>query len=79
MGWMLLAFLAMVGVFTLVAYYVGRWISSYVQGHIQDRLDAIDQLVNDEQVPEAWLKPYRRRAARLLRQVQANAEFENLS
>jgi hypothetical protein len=67
MGWMLLAFLAMVGVFTLVAYYVGRWISSYVQGHIQDRLDAIDQLVNDEQVPEAWLKPYRRRAARLLR------------
>ena len=67
MGWMLLAFLAMVGVFTLVAYYVGRWISNYVQGHIQDRLDAIDQLVNDEQVPEGWLKPYRRRAARLLK------------
>jgi hypothetical protein len=65
MGWVMLAFLAMVAVFTLLAYVIGRWMSDYVQRHIRTRLDALDQLVNEEQVPVAWLKPYRRKAAQL--------------
>jgi hypothetical protein len=71
MGWLMLAFLVVVAIFTLVAYVVGTWISDYVQRHIQGRLDAIDQLVNDEQVPTDWLRPYRRRADRL-RKAGAN-------
>jgi hypothetical protein len=66
MGWLFLGFIVMIAAFTLMTYVVGRWISTYVQRHIQNRLDALHQIVNEERVPSAWLKPYRKRAARLL-------------
>ncbi len=65
MGWLLLAFVALIAVFTLLAYFVGRLISGYLQHHIEERLDALDQIVNEGRVPDSWLKPFRRRAARL--------------
>ena len=61
----LLAFLAFVVVFTLLVFFVNRWLSSYIRGHISGRLEAIDQIVNQEQVPDAWLRSHRRRARKL--------------
>ena len=64
--WMtFLAFFVFVAIFTLAAYLFQRWLSRYVQQHVGGRLEAIDRIVNDEQVPEAWLRPYRRRASKL--------------
>lgn len=65
MWWLIAAFLAFVILFTLMAYFVGRWLSAYIQRHIGERLDALDQIVNEGRVPETWLRRYRRRAARL--------------
>ncbi len=65
MGAIIVSFLLFVLVFTLVTYAAGQWISRYVQQHIAGRLEAIDQIVNEEAVPEAWLRPYRARAAKL--------------
>ena len=65
MGAIVVSFLLFVLVFTLVTYAAGQWISRYVQRHIAGRLEAIDQIVNEETVPEAWLRPYRGRAAKL--------------
>ena len=65
MGALAVQFLLFVLVFTLLTYAAGQWISSYVQRHITGRLEAIDQIVNEEAVPEAWLRPYRARAAKL--------------
>jgi lipopolysaccharide export LptBFGC system permease protein LptF len=61
----LLAFLVFVVIFTLLAFFVNRWLSSYIQGHIAGRLEAIDEIVNEEKVPEAWLRSHRRRARKL--------------
>ncbi len=61
----LVAFMVFVAIFTLFVFFVNRWLSSYVQHHIAGRLDAIDQIVNEERVPEAWLHSHRRRARRL--------------
>lgn len=78
MGWWILAFLAMVAVFTLITYGVGRLISAYIQRHIQGRLDALDQIVNEERVPDAWLAPYRSRASRLRRSGAGENRIRNL-
>lgn len=64
---LIVAFLVFVALLTLIMYLVGRWMSAYVQRSISARLDALDQIVNDERVPEEWLKPYRARAAKLVR------------
>lgn len=66
MGWFFLVFIILIAAFTLVAYGAGRAASIYVQRHIAGRLDQLNRIVNEKQVPEPWLKPYRRRAARLL-------------
>jgi hypothetical protein len=61
----LLMFLVFVVLITLTVFLVNKWLSAYLERHIRGRLDAIDQIVNDEQVPEAWIGPYRERAAKL--------------
>ncbi|MGC9522676.1 MAG: hypothetical protein ACP5HG_12450 [Anaerolineae bacterium] len=63
----LLAFLGFVVIFTLVTYFMTRWVSKYVQESISGRLDAIDAIVNEERVPSAWLRRLRARARRLKR------------
>jgi Mg-chelatase subunit ChlI len=62
---MILLFLALILFFTLMAYLVGKGVSRYVRNVITARLEAINQIVNEEQVPEDWLRRYRRRAERL--------------
>jgi len=62
---LILAFAVFVVLVTLSIYLINRWLSAYLERHIRGRLDAIDQIVNDEQVPEAWIGPYRERAAKL--------------
>lgn len=62
---LILMFLALILFFTLMAYLVGKVVSRYVRNVITARLEAIDQIVNEEQVPENWLRRYRRRVARL--------------
>lgn len=66
MGEFVVQFLVFILLFTLLTYAAGRFISRYVQRHITGRLEAIDQIVNQETVPEAWLSPYRKRASRLV-------------
>ncbi|MBN1246172.1 MAG: hypothetical protein JXC32_00870, partial [Anaerolineae bacterium] len=65
--------------FTLIMYFSTRWASRFVQGQISERLDAIDQIVNDEQVPETWLAPYRKRAAKLQEAGATPAQIRALS
>ncbi len=61
----ILAFVVFVGIVTLTVFFLNRGLSSYVQHHIAGRLEAIDQIVNEERVPEAWLHSYRQRARKL--------------
>lgn len=66
MGSLFFIFVMFVVVFTLVAYLTTRWAGNYVERHIKGRLEAIDCITNEHQVPESWLVPYRKRAARLV-------------
>ena len=61
----ILAFVVFVGIVTVTVFFLNRGLSSYVQHHIAGRLEAIDQIVNEERVPEAWLHSYRQRARKL--------------
>ncbi|MGC9349871.1 MAG: hypothetical protein ACP5JG_17160 [Anaerolineae bacterium] len=65
MSTLILAFLALIVLFTLAAYLVGRWFSRYVEDMIRSRVRAIHQIVNKEQVPESWIRRYRLRIAKL--------------
>jgi hypothetical protein len=60
-----LMFLALILFFTLMAYMVGKVVSRYVHNVITARLEAIDQIVNEDQVPAAWVHKYRHRIAKL--------------
>jgi len=79
MGSMFLVFMVFVVVFTLVAYISTRWAGIYVERHIKGRLDAIDSIANDRQVPEPWLAPYRLRAARLASSRASESQLRRLS
>ncbi len=79
MGEFLVQFLVFILLFTLLTYFAGRFISRYVQRHITGRLEAIDQIVNRETVPEAWLRPYRARAARLVAAGATDRQIRALS
>ena len=79
MGPMLAVFMAFVVVFTLVAYLSTRWAGTYVERHIKGRLDAIDSIANDREVPEPWLAPYRLRAARLASSGASDRRLSTLS
>ncbi|MGC9468976.1 MAG: hypothetical protein ACP5HS_10330 [Anaerolineae bacterium] len=74
----IIAFLVFIGVFTFMAYVAGRWLSDYMRRHISGQLDALDQIVNEEQVPDPWLRPFRRRAARLRKSGADEAKLETL-
>ncbi len=79
MEMLILAFLLFVLVFTFMVYFTSRWISSFLQRHIQGRLDALDQVVNQGAVPVAWLAPYRRKAAKLKARGASKQRIERLS
>ncbi len=79
MGSMFLVFMVFIVVFTLVAFISTRWASTYVERHIKGRLDAIDSIANDLQVPESWLAPYRLRAARLASSGASESKLRTLS
>jgi len=79
MGSMFIVFAVFIVVFTLVAYISTRWAGTYVERHIKGRLDAIDSIANDREVPELWLAPYRLRAARLLSAGASESQLSTLS
>jgi hypothetical protein len=79
MGSVFFVFVIFIVIFTLVAYFSTRWASGYVERHIKGRLDAIDSIANDRQVPESWLAPYRQRAARLMDAGASESQLETLS
>ena len=79
MGSMFLVFMVFIVVFTLVAYLSTRWAGTYVERHIKGRLDAIDSIANDREVPEPWLAPYRLRAARLASSGASDRQLSTLS
>lgn len=79
MGSMFFVFIAFVVVFTLVAYISTRWAGTYVERHLESRLDAIDSIANDREVPEPWLAPYRLRAARLASSGASERQLSTLS
>jgi hypothetical protein len=62
---LILAFSALILFITLMTYLVGRWVSRYVQQIITARIRAIDQIVNQERIPESWIRRQRRRVRRL--------------
>ena len=79
MGPMFVVFMAFIVVFTLVAYLSTRWAGTYVERHIKGRLDAIDSIANDREIPEPWLAPYRLRAARLASSGASESQLSTLS
>lgn len=62
---LILTFLALILFFTLMAYLVGKGVSRYVRNVITARLEAINQIVNEDLVPAGWVRKYRRRIAKL--------------
>lgn len=76
---LILVFIVLVVIFTVIMYFVTRWASGFVQRQISDRLDAIDAIVNDERVPEAWLASYRERAAKLVEAGASEVQIRALS
>lgn len=72
----IIGFLVLVVAFTLMAYLFGKWASSYVQHDITSRLEAINAIVNDGRVPEAWLEKFRSRATKL---VEVGASEEQIA
>lgn len=78
MGTVIIAFVAFVAIMTLFAYVASRWMSDVVQRHISGRLDALDEIVNEEKVPESWLHSFRRRAARMRKLGASQAKVDRL-
>jgi hypothetical protein len=78
--WLLIvAFLVFIVLVTLSVFLVNKVLSVYVERHIGGRLDAIDEIVNEEQVPQAWLRPYRARADKLRASGAIDARIAKLS
>lgn len=79
MWWLILAFIAFVLLFTLVMYFLTRWSTGFVERQITERLEAIDQIVNEEQVPNVWLATYRQQARKLEEGGATQAQIHALS
>lgn len=75
----IVGFLVAVAAFTLMTYVTWRWIGKFIQRTITERLQAIEQIVNHRQVPVAWLRPYRKRAARLVAAGATDHQITQLS
>lgn len=75
----ILGFLVAVAVFTLMTYVTWRRVGKLVQRMIIERLQAIEQIVNHRQVPVAWLRPYRKRAAKLVAAGATDSQITQLS
>lgn len=57
----ILAIVAIVMVFGLLLYFTTRWSLSYVQRVMGERVKAVDQIVNEGRVPDAWLSWYKKK------------------
>ncbi len=79
MGSTVFVFMLFVVVFTLTAYLSTRWAGAYVERHLRSRLEAIDSIANDREVPEPWLAPYRLRATRLANSGALESQLGTLS
>ena len=75
----ILGFLVAVAAFTLMTYVTWRWVGKYIQRMITERLQAIEQIVNHEQVPTAWLRSYRKRATKLIAAGATDRQITQLS
>ena len=64
MSIVLLSFFAMVLVFAMLIYLTNRILPMLIRRMITGRLEAIEQIVNNREVPEAWIAPFRKRITR---------------
>ncbi len=71
-------FLGVLLVAIVTLSFLGKWASGVIQRHIQERMEALDAIVNSGRVPDNWLKPYRKRAVGLLAQGHDQARLERL-
>ena len=79
MGYAILGFLGFIVVFTLMIYWANTFTSKYVMRVLDARLTDMEQIVNDNQVPDAWLRPFRRKLAAMRRTGTDDAKLTRLS
>ena len=65
MGTTLIMLLIMAVITAGIMYALARWAANYVQHFIEDKLIAIDQIVNEEKVPDKWSQPFTQRIEKL--------------
>ncbi len=63
--WLLLLLIFVVG-FLLIGLLT-RWTQKMLTGQVVGRLQAAEAIVNEGQIPEAWLRPYRKQAEAIQR------------
>ncbi|GIV78138.1 hypothetical protein FKZ61_003290 [Litorilinea aerophila] len=74
----ILWFLGVLLVAIVTLSFLGKWASGVIQRHIEERVAALDAIVNSGRVPDSWLKSYREKAAKLLARGQDQARLERL-
>jgi len=56
-----------------------RWLSQYARRAHRVRLREIDQIVNQDRVPEGWIRPYLQQIARLQAMAGTDAQIARLT
>lgn len=61
MGYIILGFLGFIVAFTLMMYWANTLTSKYITRLLDTRFTSMEQIVNDNRVPDAWLRPFRQK------------------
>ena len=76
-GSFIVLFIAFIAVMTGGMYGFSRLASTIVTRAIQNRIHALEAIV-EGRVPDVWLKPFQKRVAALRRNAASEAQFEQL-
>ena len=68
----------LVGIVSFLIHIMLRWGSFRLTGEIESRMRAAESIVNRDQLPDEWLKPYRKRIAALRERGKDQDEIEQV-
>lgn len=78
MGPLILAYSALLALFIVPIIFVTRWANRYVTRDLEDRLRAIQVIINEKNVPEFWRAPFIKKIAALRLKEGTSTQFAQI-
>ena len=78
MGYFALIFIGLMVLFALMMYSANKLTEKYVIRIMDARFTSLEQIVNDKRVPDAWLRPFRKKLAIARNSGADNAKLTRL-